>query len=998
MKRLLAVLFILLPLTLSAAEDWQNPAVNQRNRLPMAASFDTDAPTMLLHGDWAFKRFDTPSSRSRDFYKPGTDDSSWGVMPIPGMWELNGYGDPLYANIDYPWAGHFTNNPPFVPEEHNYVGQYRRKWLIPAEWKGRDLHLVIGSVTSNIRIWINGKEVGYSEDSKLEARFDITRYVKFGEENLFAFEVFRWCDGTYLEDQDFWDYTGFARDTYITALPKARLEDIRVNAGMDGSYKIDAKLSKGAKAKFFLSGPGMEKTEVAAEGKVSDVKLWSAEIPNLYKLTVVVSDGRKETETASLNIGFRDVRIEDGFFLVNGKRILIKGADRHEMSAKGGYNVTEAEMLEDIRIMKSLNINAVRTSHYPNDPYWYDLCDRYGIYVVDEADNESHGMGYGKETLGNREDYAQMHVERVSRMAQRDVNHPSIVTWSLGNEAGNGICFYQAYDWLKAFDSSRPVQYERALEYNFNSDRNTDIYCPMYMEVPDLLRYAAEKREKPLIQCEYAHAMGNSMGGFKEYWDIYRKYPQLQGGFIWDFVDQAVRWPSEKSFNGYIYAFGGDFNDYDATDNSFNCNGIIAADRSLHPHAYEVQKEYQSIWTSASREELLKGIVNVYNEFFFKDLSEYALYWSLMSGGDRIAEGYVPDLKVSPQSTEAVKLGYDRAGLVDSGILDHANDLFLNVEYRLKKRGSLQEAGTVAAHQQLVIKDETGTAYANRRPLKNKDDIDFSMEFDKTTGALKSYTAGGRELLAEPLMPCFGRCVTENDLGAGLERRMKPWLYPEFKLVSMTPGEKTMEVVYQVSDLGKVSMTYEMLDGGAVTVTEKLYDVREDAPNLFRVGVEFAVPGQYDVIEFYGEGPYENYPDRKSASEIGRYRQKVSDQYHYGYARPQESGCHTDVRDLNILNDVNQGLQIYCSGKGFEATVLPFGRRAIDLSITGGGRNRGGDQRHSNELRPDGLTHVNLDLVHMGVAGANSWGAIPLPEYRITPGDYEFTFTLVPLL
>ena len=993
MKRLLSVLFVLLPLTLGAAEDWQNPAVNQRNRLPMAATFESDAPTMLLHGDWAFKRYDTPSDRSRDFFKPGTDDSSWGVMPIPGMWELNGYGDPLYANVDYPWAGHYTNNPPFVPEDHNYVGQYRRKWVIPAEWKGRDLHLVIGSVTSNIRIWINGKEVGYSEDSKLEARFDITKYVKFGEENLFAFEVFRWCDGTYMEDQDFWDYTGFARKTYITALPKARLEDIRVDSGLDGSYKINATLSKGARARFFLCGPGMGKAEIPAEGKIADVRSWSAETPNLYKLTVVVSDGKKDTQTASLSIGFRDVRIEDGLFLVNGKPILIKGADRHEMSAKGGYYVTEEEMVEDIRIMKDLNINAVRTSHYPNDPRWYDLCDRYGLYVVDEADNESHGMGYGKETLGNREDFIQMHVERVSRMAQRDINHPCVVTWSLGNEAGNGICFYKAYDWLKAFDSSRPVQYERAIDHDFSSDRNTDIYCPMYREVSDLIRYASQKREKPFIQCEYAHAMGNSMGGFKEYWDAYRKYPQLQGGFIWDFVDQAVRWPSEKSFNGYIYAFGGDFNTYDATDNSFNCNGIIAADRSLHPHAYEVQKEYQNIWTSATAEELLGGTVNVYNEFFFRDLGNYSLHWSLMSDGDSIAEGCVPELKVAPQATAAVRLGYDIAGLYES-----VPDLYLNVEYRLRNREGLQNAGTVAAHQQLVIKEAAGAAKSHHKGHGDRKSFKYAMDFDKTTGALISFKANGNELLSEPLMPCFGRSVTENDLGAGFERRMKPWLYPEFKLVSMTPGENTMEVVYQVADLGKVSMTYRLHDGGCIDVTEKLYDVRKDAPNLFRVGVEFAVPGQYDEIEFYGEGPWENYADRNSASEIGRYRQKVADQYHYGYVRPQESGCHTDVRTISIVNGVSQGLEILCSGKGFAATVLPFGRRAVDMSITGGGRGRGGDQRHSNELRPDGLTHVNLDLVQMGVAGSNSWGAVPLPEYTITPGDYEFSFTLRPIL
>lgn len=997
MKKIISLLLVLLPLTLSAAvEDWQNPAVNQRNRLPMAANFTSDSPTMYLHGEWAFKRYDTPSDRSGDFYKPGVDDSAWGVMPIPGLWELNGYGDPLYANIDYPWAGHYKNNPPFVPEEHNYVGQYRRSWVIPAEWKGRDLHLVIGSVTSNVRIWINGKEVGYSEDSKLEARFDITKYVKFGEENLFAFEVFRWCDGTYLEDQDFWAYTGFARETYIKALPKARLEDIHVSAGMDGKYKIDAKLTKGAKAKYYISGPGMTEIETPLEGVLENAKLWSAEQPNLYGLKVVVSDSKGVTQTNLLNFGFRDVRIEDGQFLVNGKAVLIKGTDRHEMSSKGGYCVTPAEMLQDITIMKKLNINAVRTSHYPNDPVWYDLCDMFGLYVIDEADIESHGMGYGPETIAKREDYVQMHVERVSRMAQRDFNHPSIVLWSLGNEAGNGICFYKAYDWLKAYDSSRPIQYERAMEYDFSSDYNTDIYCPMYMEVPDLEKYASQKREKPLIQCEYAHAMGNSMGGFKEYWDTYRKYPQLQGGFIWDFVDQAVRWPSDKSFNGYMYAFGGDFNDYDATDNSFNCNGILAADRSWHPHAYEVQKEYQNIWTSATTEELMNGVVNVFNENFFTDLSGYALYWSLSSNGEVLKTGVISELDVKPQQTAKVNLGY--GNLTENVNYDFRFDLLLNVEYRLKTADALLPAGHVAAHQQLVIKDDYEKYYAGRKGADNWNRIRYSMDFDAKTGALCSFRAAGRELISEPLMPCFGRSVTENDLGAWLQVRMKPWLYPEFTVESMKRDGDVMEVVYKVSDLGKVSMKYEMREDGSIKVTERLYDVRKDAPNLFRVGVEFAVPGQFDKIDFYGEGPYENYIDRSSSSEIGRYSQKVADQYHYGYARPQESGNHTGIREISVINDVNQGIRILCTGKAFEAAVLPFGRKAVDMSITGGGRNRGGDQRHSVELRPDGLTHINLDLVQMGVAGANAWGAIPLPQYRITPGEYEFSFVIEAML
>ena len=488
MKRLLLILFALATCAAAAApaEDWQNPSVNERNRVPMHASFATDSPRLSLEGVWKFKWYESPGARSRDFFKPGLDDSAWGSMPVPGMWELNGYGDPLYVNIQYAWDGHYENNPPIVPTEHNYVGQYRRSFRIPADWKGRDIFLSVGSATSNLRLWVNGQEVGYSEDSKLEARFDITKYVKPGQDALIAMEIFRWCDGTYLECQDFWRYAGIARECYLEARPKARIEDLHVMAGMDGGYRIGASLTKAAASvKYYLSGPGFPEREVQASGRVENAKLWSAEAPNLYHLRAVCYDKKGATETVEMDFGFRTIRIADRKLIVNGRPILIKGADRHEMSATGGYVVTEAEMLEDIRIMKELNINTVRTSHYPNDPRWLSLCDRYGLYVIAEADIESHGMGYGPATLGNNPIYKQAHLERVQRMAQRDFNHPSVIIWSLGNEAGNGDNFYAAYDWLSAWDESRPVQYERAGE-----EYNTDIICYMYMTYADLVKYA----------------------------------------------------------------------------------------------------------------------------------------------------------------------------------------------------------------------------------------------------------------------------------------------------------------------------------------------------------------------------------------------------------------------------------------------------------------------------------------------------------------------------
>ena len=987
MKRILFFLFALAAFAPGsfAVEDWQNPAVNQRNRVQMATFFATDSPRLSLEGIWKFQWYETPDARSLDFFKPGVDDSAWGAMPVPGMWELNGYGDPLYVNIPYAWDGHYQNNPPIVPTEHNYVGQYRRSVEIPADWAGRDIFLSIGSATSNVRVWVDGKEVGYSEDSKLEARFDITRYVKPGKEALIALEVFRWCDGTYLECQDFWRYAGIAREVFLTARPKARIEDLHVSAGMDGSFRFDATLTKAAKGvRFFLSGPDYPEREVSASGFVPRPKLWSAETPDLYHLRAVCFDKNGFTEAAELDFGFREVRIEGRQLLVNGKPVLIKGSDRHEMSATGGYVVTVAEMLEDIRIMKELNINTVRTSHYPNDPRWLDLCDRYGLYVIDEADIESHGMGYGPQTLGNNPIYRQSHLERVERMARRDVNHPSVIIWSLGNEAGNGQNFYAAYDWLKAWDPSRPIQYERAGE-----EYNTDIICYMYMTYADLVKYAENPAiTRPVIMCEYAHAMGNSMGGFEDYLDLFRQYPQLQGGCIWDFVDQAVRWPSAKSRTGYIYAFGGDFNDYDPSDNSFNCNGIIAADRSLHPHAYEVQHGYRSILTSASPAQALDGRVQVYNENFFIDLGRYMMRWEVIADGETVLSGQMDAPKAAPQQTVTADLGFRAADLADI-----PGELYLNVSYVLRRRDGILPAGSVVAADQILLREApyrlTAADLGGRR---------WSVEFDPSTGALCSYKLEGKELLAAPLMPCFGRAVTENDLGARLERRMGAWLYPGFKAVSIERGANCVEVVYDVSDgLARVAMQYSLGADGSVTVTEQMTEVRENAPELFRFGVEFAMPGSFNTLEFYGEGPFESYIDRQGASRMGIWKQAVADQYHFGYARPQESGTHVGMRWMRLTDAAGCGFEIAAPVQ-FSASALPFGRRDIDLSVTGGSRSKGGDQRHSLELKEDGLTHVNVDLAQMGLGCENAWGALPRPQYRLKPEPRVFSFTLKPLL
>lgn len=977
------------------AKPWEDAKVNEINRLPMHTTFQTDSPKQSLNGLWKFQWFENMGEQEQGFYALAKDDSAWGEMPVPGMWELNGYGDPIYVNIGYCWRDKFENNPPYAPAYRNHVGQYRRHFDIPADWKGSDIVLTIGSATSNVQVWVNGKFVGYSEDSKLACEFDITKFVHPGD-NLIALEIHRWCDGSYVEDQDFWRFCGIARDTYISALPKARIQDIHVIAHADGTYKFDVKTTKGVKkVEMDIEGNGLCLKNIAADGKLDGIKAWSAESPALYTLTVKASAAKALSQTATVRVGFRDTYIQDGLLKINGVPVFIKGADRHELSATGGYVVSEEEMIRDIRIMKDLNINAVRTSHYPNDPRWLDLCDQYGLYVVDEANLESHGMGYREKTLAKNPMYDITHIQRSDRMQKRDFNHPCVIVWSLGNEAGYGPNFEAAYDNLKANDPTRPVQYERA-----ERERATDIFCPMYYSPRACKEYCESNPSRPLIQCEYAHAMGNSMGGLKEYMDLVRQYASYQGGFIWDFVDQAIIWPSEKSKTGYVYAFGGDFNDYDPSDVSFNCNGIIAADRNYHPHAYEVQHQYQNIWTSAK--DLANGVVDVRNEFLFTNLCNYRLRWEVAENGVAVACGYVDDLDVAPCSTASVKLP---VGISD--FQDLKGELVLNVSYELKKRDGLLNAGHTVARNQLYLRAALATEIPSAGGL-------VKYDFDPATGALCSITVDGCQMLAAPLLPCFGRAVTENDLGAELERKLAPWQYPELKLISFQRDNQKAVALYDVDGMATVCVEYTFLADGTLQVKQSMSNVTEKAPTvslndrkkdadgkrprgrlMFRFGMETAMPGQFSNISFYGNGPFENYVDRKSAASLGLYNQKVAEQYNYEYARPQDSGCHTDIRYINVIDDAGNGLAFIACGN-LSATVLDLARRDIDMTLTGGVRTDIGDQRHSLELRPDGKTHVILDGAHLGTGCVDSWGALPVDPYKLKAEDQSFQFIIAP--
>lgn len=1022
-KHLITGLFTALALTANAQsfKEWLDPEVNAVNRAPMHANYfayeSADAAMkgekaksanyMTLNGTWKFFWVPDADQRPTDFWKVGFNDKGWNELQVPAVWELNGYGDPIYVNTGYAWRNQFQNNPPEVPTQNNHVGSYRREIVVPADWKGKDIIAHFGSVTSNMYLWVNGRYVGYSEDSKLEAEFDLTPYLKPGQENLIAFQVFRWCDGTYLEDQDFFRFSGVGRDCYLYARNKKRIQDIRVIPDLDEAYKdgsLNVKLDLKGNGNVnleLLDAAGKQVATATAKGSgnvlmnVENPHKWTAETPYLYTLRATLQGSN---EVIPVKVGFRKIELKGDQILVNGKAVLFKGADRHELDPDGGYVVSPERMIQDIQVMKKFNINAVRTCHYPDDNLWYDLCDKYGIYVVAEANVESHGMGYREKTLAKRTDYAKAHMERNQRNVQRGFNHPSIIFWSLGNEAGFGPNFEACYRWIKNEDPSRAVQYEQAHGNEF-----TDIDCPMYAGYEHMEKYGKRTdAKKPLIQCEYAHAMGNSQGGFKEYWDLIRKYPNLQGGFIWDFVDQSVRWKGKDGVT--IYAYGGDFNRYDASDKNFCDNGLISPDRVPNPHMYEVGYFYQNIWTTPA--DLKNGEVNVYNENFFRDLSAYYMDWEVLANGKVIRTGRVEDLNVAPQQTAKVKLNI--------GKTCECKEWLLNVKYRLKNREGLLPAGYAVAKNQLVL-----TPYkAPSMELKNVENVNvptvvpqvqendwrylivngdnFHLEFDKHSGYLSRYNVGGVEMMNEDavLAPNFWRAPTDNDFGAGLQQKFAAWKNPGLKLTSFkweTVGDQILvNAEYDMKNVSaRLNLTYVINDKGAVKVTQKMTaDQQAKVSPMFRFGMQMQMPKSFGTIEYYGRGPIENYSDRNHVTDLGLYRQSVDEQF-YSYIRPQETGTKTDIRWWKQLNSAGRGLQIVAEAP-FSASALHYTIESLD-----DGWDKG--QSHSPEVEQADLTNLCIDKAQMGLGCVNSWGAWPLQQYQLPYGDYEFTFILTPV-
>lgn len=1032
--------------------EWHDLQVNEINRLPLHTLHFAYDPNdfagtgaeyldkkksmnyLSLDGTWKFNWVANADERPTDFYKTDLDDSKWNNIQMPGNWEMLGYGQPEYVNVGFGWRGHFDQQPPAVPTKDNHVGTYRREINIPANWDGKRVIAHFGSVTSNIYLYVNGKFAGYAEDSKVAAEFDITPFLKKGK-NLIAFQTFRWCDGSWCEDQDFWRLSGPARENYLYARSKEhRLLDVRVETELKNNYKdgylnITAKVQGNTLAYFGLYDPDGKEVIVTGTDnvkngvakyqlRVKNVRKWSAETPNLYTLVVSpIQNGGMYLpyEIVQVKVGFRKVEIKNKQFLVNGQPVLLKGANRHEIDPDEGYNLSEERMIQDIMMMKRMNINAVRTCHYPDDPRWYDLCDKYGLYVVAEANQESHGFQYGDDAAAKKPEFAKQIMERNQHNVSMFFNHPSIVTWSLGNETVMGDNFLQAYKWIKSQDKTRPVQYEQA-----RRGEGTDIFCPMYYPVAASEKYAKDPNSPmPLIQCEYNHTMGNSGGNLSDYWDLIRKYPILQGGFDWDFVDQALHRNivkpmsilpykmNNEELRKIEYCYGGDYNKYDPSDNNFNCNGIIGPDRQMNPHAYEVAYQYQNIWVKMVNAET--GEVSVHNENFFRDLSNYALAWSLEEDGVETQNGTIADLDVPAQQTKNFTIPYDKSKI-------KGKEVFLNIDFRLKEAEPLLTAGQVMAYAQLPVVTKQaccgdcskmlaqGHGKKKMKLAAKKNNVvavttpNLTFKIDRSTGLISEYAYNGKSLLGEggTLKPNFWRAPTDNDMGAGLQKKFKAWKNPQMNLknIEVKKDKKTNSVTILTSfDMpevqGQMDITYVVFaNTGAVKVTED-FKATEGAKvsDMFRFGMLMQMPYTMEKSNYYGRGPIENYSDRKDCMRIGVYTDDADNQY-FPYIRPQESGTKSDIRWWKQTDATGLGLQVK-SCTPFYASAIHFDTEELD-----DGDDK--EQRHSFDLKKSKFTNLFLDSAHMGVGGENSWGAWPLEKYRVHYGNKTFTFTLIP--
>ncbi|MFL2982774.1 MAG: glycoside hydrolase family 2 TIM barrel-domain containing protein [Candidatus Neomarinimicrobiota bacterium] len=1029
----------------SIPSEIQDPSIVEINKRPARSTFFNFETKQLarlnepsksrffqsLNGSWKFNWVRDPSNRPMDFYRLDFDDRKWSEIDVPSNWELNGYGVPIYLNHPYEFS--YNPDPPHIPDGYNPVGSYRKEFIIPSNWSDRDIIIHFGAVKSAFFIWINGHRVGYSQGSKLPAEFDITDYVTIGE-NLVAIEVYRWSDGTYLECQDFWRISGIERDVYIYSEPRIRISDFWAKTPLDKTLlngELDllldienntTQLEKIALSvelfnlkgkRIFIDNEQIVLKENSRKvynlkKQIVNVKHWTAENPNLYQLIITIKKDMRLISSISQNIGFRTIEVDNGQFLVNGKPILIKGVNRHEHDPLDGHVISRELMEEDIRLMKESNINTVRTSHYPTDPYWYDLCDRYGLYVIDEANIESHGMGYHPDrTLGNNPDWEIAHLTRIQRMVERDKNHPSIIMWSMGNEGGDGSNFISCSNWIRNRDPSRPVHYERAGDQN-----HVDVFSPMYPGVDWLMKWAKQRHERPLIMCEYMHAMGNSLGGMVDYWDLIRKEPQLQGGCIWDWVDQGLEKISE---NGERYfAYGGDFGPPDTpSDGNFLINGLVQPDRRPNPHLYEVRKVYQNFLIEPVG--LDKFIIKITNENFFVDSDQYFISWKLRSEGKTLQNGILEALGILPQESQNIRIP------VREFNMEPFKEYFLEIEFRLKNKTGMLKANHLVAWEQLpLVNYETIMISDQGFNLLSPSDIaqftsiietddkvdingqNFGIIFSKNKGSIQSWTVNGDDLIVDGLMANFWRIPTDNDNGNNMVERSSVWKKAsENRQISdfrITKNKYLVEiqVSFDYPDIISKGVISYLVDGnGKISITHKFKPGQNQLPNLPKFGMRMSIPKEFQYLTWFGNGPHESYWDRKASTKVDIFSGLVSEQYH-PYVRPQENGNKTDVRWAALRDDSGFGLMI----KGY----LSFNTSHLNREDYDDGFNTNKinlKQRkkgmHTIDLKKDDVIHLDIDYLQMGVGGEDSWGAQPLDKYQIKAKKYSYKFIIMPL-
>jgi len=1026
-----ALVLVLVAARVQAAEvnDWENPEVVGRNKEPahctlmpypdartaMTGTHDRSPFYKSLNGSWKFNWVGRPADRPADFYRVDYDVSGWDDIPVPSNWQIHGYGIPIYSNRRYPFGDEskdWAATPPLIPHDNNPVGSYRTTFTVPSSWKERRVFLHFDGVESAFYLWVNGREVGYSQGSRTPAEFDVTDYLRAGD-NVLAAEVYRWSDGSYLEDQDFWRLSGIFRDVYLFSAADLHIRDFEVNTVLDGEYRdalvkvkvnlknygtrtaatVAAELIDDTGRPVFeplvkkVRVPKGREVSIELEKPVANPKKWSAELPNLYKLLLTVKDGAGGVvEVIPCNVGFRKVEITGGQLLVNGKAILIKGVNRHEHDPDTGHTVGTESMVRDIKLMKQHNINTVRTSHYPDTPEWYDLCDRYGLYLIDEANIESHGMGYRPDTtLGNKPEWKQAHLDRTVSMVERDKNHPSVIIWSLGNEAGDGINFEATSAWIHQRDPSRPVHYERA-----ESRPHTDIVCPMYARIEKIAEYAKSPQDRPLILCEYAHAMGNSVGNLQDYWDVIEQYKHLQGGSIWDWVDQGLR---KRAPDGTeFWAYGGDFGDK-PNDGNFCCNGLVQPDRRPNPSLSEVKKVYQYI--KVEPVDLAAGKILVRNKYDFVSLDFVKGSWEMTCDGTPVQTGTLQKLALGPKEEQTVRVPFREPRLQPGA------EYWLKVTFTLARDTLWADRGHIVAWDQFKLPFDVppvprvDVASMQDLELEQSGDAvtvtgrDFRVTVGKRTGAIESFTFGGKELIAGPLAPNFWRAPIDNDIGNKMPKRLGVWKEagPKRKVQKVSAKQVEPQIV-RISVKATLAAgdsdyrsVYTVYGNGDVLV-ETRFTPGEGLPNLPRFGMQTAVPDEFSTMTWFGRGPHETYWDRKTGAAVGLYSGPVAEQIHE-YVRPQENGNRTDVRWVALTNRDRAGLMAV--GMPFlSVSAWPYTMESLEGAA------------HPHELvRSDSIT-LNLDYKQMGVGGDNSWGARTHPEYSLPPEPYSYSFLLRP--